>query len=112
VVCDIRPEDCVFGSKIFYGPWTFLNTSRTDVYFAYEPFPTSAKNIIHWAQAIKSGKIPNVEAQRGGKGKYGGSSWYLGGYDDMNRVISCVSSHSFFSPNAEFPLVVKIFLKL
>jgi len=38
----------------FYGRDTYLNESRLEVYTNYEPFPTSSKNIIHWAQGVRS----------------------------------------------------------
>jgi len=60
-VCDRDPNACAFGSEWFYGPWHYYNVSRTDVYFAYEPFPTSAKNVIHWAQSIQTGKFQKYD---------------------------------------------------
>jgi len=39
----------------FYGGDSYLNDTRLDFYTLYEPFPTSTKNIIHWAQGVRDG---------------------------------------------------------
>eukprot|EP01123_Difflugia_compressa_P008367 TRINITY_DN2477_c1_g1_i1.p1 TRINITY_DN2477_c1_g1~~TRINITY_DN2477_c1_g1_i1.p1 ORF type:complete len:396 (+),score=65.96 TRINITY_DN2477_c1_g1_i1:79-1266(+) len=53
-VCIIDPSVCEYGGSAFYGPNTYLNESRLEFYTIYEPFPTSAKNIIHWAQGVRT----------------------------------------------------------
>jgi len=53
-ICRISPRNCNYGGDLFYGRDTYLNESRLEVYTNYEPFPTSSKNIIHWAQGVRS----------------------------------------------------------
>jgi len=54
IICRIDPSACGFGGNLFYGNNSFLNTSRLSLYTDFEPFPTSAKNIIHWAQGVRT----------------------------------------------------------
>jgi pimeloyl-ACP methyl ester carboxylesterase len=52
-ICKVSPSTCGFGGTVFYGSDSFVNITRLDFYTDYEPFPTSAKNIIHWSQCVR-----------------------------------------------------------
>jgi len=70
-ICKISPRTCDYGSTLFYGRNTYLNDTRLDLYTDYEPFPTSAKNIIHWAQCVRTSTF-----QRYDYGKQGNMEHY------------------------------------
>jgi len=53
-ICRISPSYCNYGGSIFYGRDTYMNASRLNLYTNFEPFPTSSKNIAHWAQGVRS----------------------------------------------------------
>jgi len=53
-LCKLSPRTCAYGGTIFYGRDSYLNDTRLDLYTDFEPFPTSAKNIIHWAQNVRT----------------------------------------------------------
>jgi len=54
-ICKIDPSICGFTGNFLYGRDSYLNVTDLDFYTLYEPFPTSAKNIIHWSQGLRSG---------------------------------------------------------
>jgi pimeloyl-ACP methyl ester carboxylesterase len=53
-ICRLDPSICGYTGNFFYGRDSYLNASMLDFYTIYEPFPTSSKNIIHWAQGVRS----------------------------------------------------------
>ncbi|XP_070802280.1 lipase member K-like [Pituophis catenifer annectens] len=96
-----------------------LNMSRVDVYTSYVPASTSVQNMIHWKQAINSGKLQAYDHGRlGNKFHYGqdsppeynisamtvptaiwngGNDW-LSDPDDVNQLIPKIQnliSHKF-----------------
>uniref|UniRef100_A0A670ZGQ5 AB hydrolase-1 domain-containing protein n=1 Tax=Pseudonaja textilis TaxID=8673 RepID=A0A670ZGQ5_PSETE len=96
-----------------------LNMSRVDVYTSYVPAGTSVQNMIHWKQAINSGKLQAYDHGRlGNKFHYGqdlppeynisamtvptaiwngGNDW-LSDPDDVNQLIPQIQnliSHKF-----------------
>jgi len=60
-ICKITPGLCDYGGAIFYGKDSYLNESRLDYYTDYEPFPTSTKNIVHWAQGVRTGTFQRYD---------------------------------------------------
>lgn len=42
---------------LFCGPTKYLNTTRIPVYTTHDPAGTSTKNVVHFAQAVISGKF-------------------------------------------------------
>jgi len=73
-LCDLRPSLCGYGSAIFYGEDSYLNDTRLDLYTIYEPFPTSAKNIIQWAQGVQSNKFQKFDYGIAGNLKHYGQT--------------------------------------
>jgi len=53
-VCEFNPELCGYTSSFLYGSNSYMNDTRLDLYTDYEPFPTSVKNLIHWAQGVRT----------------------------------------------------------
>uniref|UniRef100_A0A8C5RU70 Lipase n=1 Tax=Laticauda laticaudata TaxID=8630 RepID=A0A8C5RU70_LATLA len=90
-----------------------LNMSRVDVYTSYVPAGTSVQNMIHWKQAINSGKLQAYDHGRLGNKFYygqdlppeynisamtvptaiwnGGNDW-LSDPDDVNQLIPQIKS--------------------
>jgi len=60
-ICRIDPSVCGYTGEFLYGKDSYLNVSRLDFYTAYEPFPTSSRNIIHWAQGVRSNKFQKYD---------------------------------------------------
>jgi len=52
-VCKVNPNACNYGGDFIYGRDSYLNATMLDVYTTFEPFPTSVKNIVHWAQSVR-----------------------------------------------------------
>eukprot|EP01116_Phalansterium_solitarium_P013435 TRINITY_DN30799_c0_g1_i1.p1 TRINITY_DN30799_c0_g1~~TRINITY_DN30799_c0_g1_i1.p1 ORF type:complete len:385 (-),score=120.36 TRINITY_DN30799_c0_g1_i1:136-1290(-) len=53
-ICKLDPSLCVNVLNLLMGPSTNLNNSRIGYYLTYEPNPTSVKNMVHWAQMVRS----------------------------------------------------------
>jgi len=71
-LCRFDPSACDFGSEFIYGKDTYLNASMLDIYTEYEPFPTSVKNIIHWAQSVRANTFSKFDyGAQGNIQKYG-----------------------------------------
>jgi len=54
-ICRLDPSICGYTGSFLYGKDSYLNNTALAFYTIYEPFPTSAKNIIHWAQGVRTG---------------------------------------------------------
>lgn len=51
--CEMFPKMCEFIISFVVGPSVSLNHSRMSYYAEYQPYPTSVKNMIHWAQSVR-----------------------------------------------------------
>ncbi|KAF2076414.1 hypothetical protein CYY_002271 [Polysphondylium violaceum] len=56
IICKNQPTICQSSLALIMG-WdtTNINNTRLPVYMAHEPGGTSTQNVVHWAQATKSG---------------------------------------------------------
>jgi len=73
-ICRLDPSICGYTGSVLYGENSYLNTSALSFYTIYEPFPTSAKNIIHWAQGVRTGLFQKYDYGVAGNMQHYGQS--------------------------------------
>lgn len=60
-ICKTLNLNCANLMSFFTGPNCCINASRIDIYLDHEPQPTSTKNLIHFSQMIRTGKIAKYD---------------------------------------------------
>lgn len=60
-ICNTLNLDLTNLLALFTGPNCCLNSSRLDVYLDHVPQPTSTKNLIHFSQMTRTGKIAKYD---------------------------------------------------